>query len=501
MIYLNFYLSLQVLLNWYYKQRHIFFFYSMLRFLPFFIHLFIPFLMIIGNSHAQPKAPVIIQRMITEKNPIKAFWQRQKNGVIRPYMPAGIIPSKLRTERFYLAKNSKGLFFGIDGTGILFELKVVKDTIQALRVDSTYFSGNTFNASYFNHRDTIYSYGGYGFWKTNGLLRKFDHMLGEWEALKLNKELSSEFSSTGQTFTWTDEKENKMWLFQREIHEIFNNDKRNLEQKIYCLDLSTKKWQDLGKIIESGHQIIIHHDEGVLRIKGFEGDGEFWNFRDNTILLPDSETVIQCKKMFKGITPNLAFAIGNWIFYGNDEANTLDSFKIDLAKFNESKQKIYLVDKDSNIQKSLSLLIIGISSLVIYRKRKKIWVSKKSIPASEDQMETKKVDEEKIHSELPFNELEIALIKKIYLNTVQKGSISIEEINKTLGLSSKNLAVQKKNRNEIINRINTKWQVYNSKKDLLIQKQRSDFDKRNFEYYISEIILTDRWMALLIKGN
>jgi hypothetical protein len=467
---------------------------------------------ILIQAYGQTQPPKIIQRLIAEKGSVKSFWQRPSNTVIRPYLPINLIPSKLRMERFYLAKNSRGLFYGIDGTGIVFRLSNSNNKIKATKVDSTYFIGNNFNAFYFTHRDSIYSYGGYGFWKTNGLLRKFDHTLGEWEALMLDKEFPSEFPSVGQIFMWSDEKENKLWLFQRAEHNVFGGDKRNFYQNIYCLDLNDHTWKDFGKTIESGHQMIFDHSDGVLRINGYKGDGEFWDFRNNRILEIDSITILNCKSLFKGVTPNLGFTIGNWIYFGNDEANTLDSFAINLPSFKVTGKEIYsenskneITNQDSYIillqRNKLYIILISLLllSIPLYRKFK-LGANKrrsKNVHETLDQLHQLESDEKNI----PFNELEKLLIKKINFYTKEKGSITIDDINRTLGLSSKNMAVQKKNRNEIINRINTKWEAHTGKKEVLIQKQRSIFDKRNFEYFISKKMIDDSLMQKMIDAN
>jgi len=65
----------------------------------------------------------------------------------------------------------------------------------------------------------------------------------------------------------------------------------------------------------------------------------------------------------------------------------------------------------------------------------------------------------------------------------------VEEINKVLGLSGKNESVQKKNRSETINDINKKWAVLCGNKNPLILRQRSEFDKRSFEYFIQPVWL------------
>ncbi|MFZ9718776.1 MAG: hypothetical protein ACO3BD_05420, partial [Chitinophagaceae bacterium] len=83
-----------------------------------------------------------------------------------------------------------------------------------------------------------------------------------------------------------------------------------------------------------------------------------------------------------------------------------------------------------------------------------------------------------------FDEIEIELIRFIVEKCKTGNTATVPEINRILGLADKNEAVQKKNRSEKINRINEKWMRKGAHTELLIQRRRSDFDKRNFEYYI-----------------
>ena len=93
------------------------------------------------------------------------------------------------------------------------------------------------------------------------------------------------------------------------------------------------------------------------------------------------------------------------------------------------------------------------------------------------------------HHAETFNEIEKELILFIYEKTRQEYTVSVEEINKVLGLSGKNESVQKKNRSETINHINQKWAVLHGNNQLLIERQRSEFDKRSFEYFIQPVWL------------
>jgi hypothetical protein len=407
-----------------------------------------------------------------------------------------MISINLLHERFYYSKTSKGLFFGIDGTGMLYKISLKNNKIHTERVDSTFFGGNSFNASYFTHHDSIYSYGGYGFWKTNGLLRKFDHTLGEWEAIMTDIEITSQFSAPGQTYSWSDEKENKLWLYKRDIHDIFNGDKGTIIPSIYCLDLKTKKWSEFDNVLDTGHLFLFHHENGVLRVNGLHGESDFWDFRNNKVLIADPSTSAQLRRLFKGANPNLGFTVDNWIIFGNDEGNTLDSIYLDLSKFTESEKKIYKARSktimsiiyDYNLVLVLPILSLAIGVILILKRKKQKRVKLDVFKKQEEPAEVKSTQS----IGTPFTELELSLIRTIHHLSIQKGFISIDEINKILGLSNKNLAVQKKNRNEAINRINTKWGVYQNTKELLIEKKRASFDKRNFEYFIPEKLMTDK---------
>jgi hypothetical protein len=86
--------------------------------------------------------------------------------------------------------------------------------------------------------------------------------------------------------------------------------------------------------------------------------------------------------------------------------------------------------------------------------------------------------------------MEFTLIEKGLLSYMLKhrpdtGGIKIDEINRLLGVSEKNESVQKKNRSEAINEINMKWRLISASGVNLIERIRSDSDKRIFFYLIN----------------
>ena len=73
------------------------------------------------------------------------------------------------------------------------------------------------------------------------------------------------------------------------------------------------------------------------------------------------------------------------------------------------------------------------------------------------------------------------------INHSKKGDhFSVEDINASLGLNKKTLEIQKKVRTETINRINHKFKIkYNLSADL-IERIRSEEDRRFYKYIINE---------------
>ena len=66
---------------------------------------------------------------------------------------------------------------------------------------------------------------------------------------------------------------------------------------------------------------------------------------------------------------------------------------------------------------------------------------------------------------------------------------SINDINAVLGCTNKNIEVQKRMRSDAINAVNQKLHFIFVTDDKIIERKRSDFDARSFEYFIEEAII------------
>lgn len=90
-----------------------------------------------------------------------------------------------------------------------------------------------------------------------------------------------------------------------------------------------------------------------------------------------------------------------------------------------------------------------------------------------------------------FEERELQTLKLIYCNSSQGKTTSIEELNKVLGVMQKNIEIQKKQRSETIMSINKKYSLVNGKENSIIERRKTDYDKRSFEYFIEDINIED----------
>ena len=95
---------------------------------------------------------------------------------------------------------------------------------------------------------------------------------------------------------------------------------------------------------------------------------------------------------------------------------------------------------------------------------------------------------------------EIEVLNLICTNSTEGRTTTIEELNILLGLSKKNIDIQKKQRSDVLLSINRKMSVLSTEINKpIIEKVRSETDKRVFEYYIDQALLDDVTAFMLSK--
>jgi hypothetical protein len=74
----------------------------------------------------------------------------------------------------------------------------------------------------------------------------------------------------------------------------------------------------------------------------------------------------------------------------------------------------------------------------------------------------------------------------LFKNNLQKQNTTVTQINKVLGTEKKPFKIQNNIRGEGLSTINDKFMAFALVSNNLIERQRSEYDKRHMEYFINE---------------
>lgn len=380
----------------------------------------------------------------------------------------GHVPQKL-------IRTSKGLFVLVDGTGRVYEIKKGRDSLAVQRIDSTIYFGYNFGAEPFAWRDTIYSFGGYGMWRYNGHLRVYLSKIHEWELVPLSREVPFYTNITSGFKTWFDSKAGRLYV-NKMPEKLLEPD------TIYLLDMPSRKWSLLGKNILpldylSGQ---ISTPWGVL-CKGKQDYTNFilLDFRRNLVFNLSEK---KSREIIHVERPNSRYFFRDSTLY--IERDSIYKIPLSARDFNPTSLRIYEV-QDDTLTSSLGNIVIqhwktgAVMAIFLLAG----FFGADFLNNSRTQQKPGAPVQDK-HSIDVFDEKEKGLIKLIAENSLKNATTSIDDINKILGLSDKPQDLQKKHRSDTISSINQKYLYITRREGLLLKKNRSEMDKRSFEYFI-----------------
>lgn len=389
-------------------------------------------------------------------------------------------------DRQVYIKSSKNLYLILEGTGMVFKaVKLKEKTIEFERIDSTVNFGYNFLAINLCHKDTLFSFGGYGFWKFNGQLRYF--MNGEWLIAPVNKEIF-----ILDHINFLDLKKSVLYSIS---HNYGNEaEKKNgpeiKESYVIKTDLNQKNNQVVGEIRTE----FKNFTEAYILWKSTKLKGPVIAYHQNIYLINFERNRIykaSNRKIFDQLVANLRYQPG-YIFQNNDtvyyiRSNDKDSlyyFTISQKDFETEGLQFYT---PISVEKKLNLGFIAIIGLGIvggligwnYLKSKR----KRKMNTIENKNFSQYIDTPDLSTDISkFNDFEINIIQGI----IQEKIITVEVLNHLLGLSKKSLEIQKKSRNDVIHRINHKFRVIFNSEVEFIERIRSEEDRRYFKYTINE---------------
>lgn len=373
----------------------------------------------------------------------------------------------LKYEGSILNLPTNGYHFNIDGelicvfggTGNVFSLDSTNKVIR--RVDKTVHSGYNFDAYQFVRRDTIFSYGGYGFWTENNLLTYFSPLRKEWNVYSVGDfpPYNPDFAE-GQTykFSFYDNTEDALYVLR--------------QSEFWRFDFKRGSWRKLGSLVL---------DE-IFPTKSSMGNTKMHRMNDSTVMLMGSlksyyvipkHNVIQDVTMPNGLNAGAGRAEHPMGFHcGYDLKNELL-----MAKYSDKLEQQYIfeyvnrlprkINSESKLYEqtlltnqakfSLSLLFILITGGLATYWIRRLYIRRRYQYFTEAQWK--------------------------FIQRLDKGGLQTEDLNEFLELGSSSWEVQRRKRSEYIKMINDL--CLNQLGCELVLRQRSKEDKRQVLYVMN----------------
>ena len=430
------------------------------------------------------------------------------------------------TGRMVLVKEGKINQILLEGTNRVYVPDSTRKK-ELIRIDSTYYTGDNFNFMAFRRRDTLYQYGGYGFWDTRDFFTWYRAWNHEWEI-----EVRTDYLQQQWTAYQYDPKLDALLTMGRRYRGPFDEDEQYVDS-VYRFDFRDKKWATMGRIeahlpwsnrpVHSS-DLIAHTPFGLLfrSAQGYILADLIHNQRST----PDEALAGRLMALTQ---PDNIQSDKNAVYlYLRDTLYLIDN-KTGMAHvrstvmrqqdFQSDNAHRYIFSTGTNNLK-WPLIIVGIIGLFVVvrmkfapRRHKPKNVSTHEIdglsenlsqvimpgnesidPASREgtiheKSQNDRLDVNKLIDFMShLNEVERALITSIVKSTIEDQKLDIQRINEIIGVSQKPMAIQKARRSLVIHQINRTFALTTGSHIELIHKQRDMFEKRTYVYSADPVV-------------
>jgi len=401
-----------------------------------------------------------------------------------------------------LLKNKKEIYIQPLGTGRLYQVKKEeKGKYRLERIDSTYFNGANFNAINFFMNDTLFQFGGDGYWHIRGYLTYFSYKTHEWELYNANR-LVIAFEDVNNNLVYNINRNKRNLFLSNSFSQVDFPASLNVESidSVYQYNIQSRLWTTLGKTNSQLKEIIetngtLHYQMNDYSIIQTKLELIWVDFENNTFGKFKERTNSEFKENWLSIYLNntkynsLQFFLGNTFYLIKiDEENklTYSSFIISKESFDLSNQQPIYIPTNKFIQLishhliDISLyVILGLITIAIAL----FWLKKRN---TKKELNKEVSDILNNHFFASLTVIEKELIEILYEHHLKGGFISTKLINKIIGVQNKDVMTQNKNRSDYFLKINQKFKFATHKELPLIIKTRDELDKRQFNYGLQE---------------
>jgi len=468
---------------------------------------FCPFLLLLifgyGPFSLGQGVPPILKKLSSQRGTVLVYSQSNRSLV-----DLSDLPANFATEGYSIIKDHSGLYVLPQGTGRIYKLDTSPGKYQWQRIDSTYFTGYNFRNIAFAIDSVFYSFGGNGFWNTNGTLRNFNLFSKQWDATLLSENIYWTKVANGFFMIDTASKTLSIKALSTPSHEVLKSGKaEKIKEGLYRLNIKTGDWTKMGIMRDTAHSVVATLPWGLL-VDNF-GVMDLANNRYFSFSKRIKSKILGIVSSNRYAYPAIAtFAIDSVLYMGS-QFDPYDSVVISQADLIDTGIPIYTPQKSPGIlddveAESFLLVILGFVcsflGLMLYKAKKakpapavEVFTSPlvetpiapvriKAVAAPESEKHPTSFRSTRILELL--EERERSLLEFLFNHSADERLTSIEEINKVLGVQNRSVEIQKRMRSDLIGSINQKLGIVTRDKKPVVDKQRSEFDKRSFEYFI-----------------
>jgi hypothetical protein len=371
----------------------------------------------------------------------------------------GFVPEKF--EKFQI--KNKTIFLN-KSSGIVYERR--NDSI--VRIDNSYDDKIHNRSIDFVHRDTLFRFGGYGYFYNNKNLIFYDEKINEWDIINYkNSDLIEPFNNVGFHFIQDD----KLHVFGYYVI----NDRENESQMVkkgFILDLNQREITKTFNLLDSfeisrsyfdlnnGYVLLINSQRKsfIVNKKTLEFYSYKLNPKENTTSYDSDFLIIKNQLYFESKDINMNFTV-----------NTLNIESL----IDNMKKEGYIIKSNWDF---LFYVLMILSGLVVVFLMKKIFFKKKSISLNEKTLNYGRI---KI-------ELNDKMVEVLSLLLNQK-KVSNSRLLDVFYVKNQNRIHINREKNNCIDLINLMFELKTNKQ--LIQKEKSLLDNRMIDYYINKDLI------------
>jgi hypothetical protein len=396
-----------------------------------------------------------------------------------------------------LIKKEKNIWIQPLGTGRLYKVEKNNRSYTLHRIDSTVHSGVNYEAFTFLLNDTLFQYGGSGFWHLRGIMTYFSPQTHEWELYPSNTILNGYENFDNIIKYKVDVSASKLYASKSVAYANMPRDfSLNNIDSCFEFDFHKNTWANLGATnpaLIKKIQTATYYNFNLNQILIFQNYLDYYwiDFSKNEYGKMKSTSNQRMKQAWlslystKEIYQGLQFNLGNTAYLVkilSDNKLSYSTYTLDVEDIDRSTtQYVYKVENPLAhfifnkvlpfFTPSVSIVILFLFGVffLIYRQRKK------RVP-------------KEVNARLNYNFyhsltiIEKELIQVLYINHQKGESISTKVINKIIGVQNKDVLTQNKSRSDHFLKINQKYKLSTQQQLPLIIKTRDSIDKRQYNY-------------------